>query len=317
MYVMSFSTTVKEELCRVQSARECCAKAEFAAFLRMGGNLHIGARQSVAISVVTENAAVARKYYNMAKELFGLSVEIMVHKKQTLKKNSVYRLYMPMQERIVDVLALLGMANIWQAPTSPAPLVKNPCCRRHYLRGAFLGGGSISDPENAYHLEISCNSGEHRDFLIDLAQSFSLAPKKLERKGAYVLYLKESEQIVDFLNIVGAHQALLEFENTRIVKDLRNQVNRTVNCEMANVNRIADTGTRQYRALKLIEEQIGFAKLPANLQEIALLRLENPDMSLKDLGELLTPPLGKSGVNHRLRKLERIAQDLAGEEDLL
>jgi len=311
---MSFSTTAKEELSRVQSTRDCCARAEFAAFFRMGGTLHIGSKQSTAISVDTENAAVARKYFNMAKEIFGLKVEIIIHKKQKLKKNSVYCLYVPMQEGIQDILEILGMEHLWETPKSPKELVKKPCCSRGYLRGAFLGGGSVSDPEGPYHLEIVCSDSDHRDFIIQLMQTFGLSPKKAERKGMPLLYLKEGEQIVDFLNIVGAHKALLEFENMRIVKELRNQVNRTVNCEMANVNRIADTGTRQYQALMRIAEKVGIEKLPVNLREIALVRLDNPDISLKELGEMLTPPLGKSGVNHRLRKLERLAEDLLSSE---
>ncbi len=215
---MSFSTTVKQELSRVQSTRDCCAKAEFAAFFRMGGTLHIGGNHSTAISVDTENAAVARKYFNMARELFDLKVEIMVHKKQKLKKNSVYCLYVPTQEGIQKILTLLGMSSLWETPKSPRELVKNPCCSRSYLRGAFLGGGSVSDPEGAYHLEIICNDADHRDFIMRLMQTFGLSPKKVERKGTPVLYLKEGEQIVDFLNIIGAHKALLKFENTRIVK---------------------------------------------------------------------------------------------------
>ncbi len=311
---MSFSVTVKEELARVASTRDCCAQAELAGFLRMCGNIHIG--NGIAISAASENAAVARKFFNLVKEQFSLEVEIMIYKKQRLRKNSVYRLYIPPQTGVRQVLSLLGMETVWDAPQAPHKAIKHDCCRRSYLRGVFLGGGSISDPEGGYHLELCCNDENHRAFVSGLLQEFQLHPKEINRKGSFLLYLKEGEQIVDFLNIIGAHQALLEFENTRIMKEVRNQVNRTVNCEVANVNKISETGLRQNHVMQVIAERIGIDNLPENLREVALLRLSYPDISLKELGELCTPTLGKSGVNHRLRKLERIAETLLEEEKL-
>ena len=188
-------------------------------------------------------------------------------------------------------------------------LVRRPCCRKAYLRGLFLKAGSISDPEKMYHLEISC---EKKDFAIRLKEmlsAYDLRSKIVDRKGHYVVYLKDSGQIADFLALIQAHKSLLSLENTMVVKDVRNTVNRKVNCETANIQKTVSASLTQIEAIEYIRDHIGFEKLPESLREIARVRLENPDDSLEKLGLRLNPPVGKSGVNHRLRKLKAIAEE--------
>ena len=182
--------------------------------------------------------------------------------------------------------------------------------KKAYLRGAFLGGGSISDPEKNYHMEFVTNNEDYANSLRDLINSFGLNSKIVARKNSFVVYLKESEQISDLLSMIGAYQALLSLQSTKIVKEMRNNVNRIVNCETANLSKTVNAAVRQVENIKLIQNKIGISSLPENLQEIALLRVENEDMSLKELGEMLNPPISKSGANHRLKKIEQIANDL-------
>ena len=189
-------------------------------------------------------------------------------------------------------------------------MVQAVCCKRAYIRGAFITAGSMSDPGKSYHFEIVCNTLEEAEYLRSLICVFELDGKIVERKRNYVVYLKEGSQIVDILNVMEAHVALLEFENIRIMKDMRNSVNRKVNCETANINKTVSAAVRQMEDIKYIRDTVGFDKLPEGLKDVALTRLAYPDATLKELGGLLASPVGKSGVNHRLRKLSEIAVKL-------
>ncbi|MEL7564816.1 MAG: DNA-binding protein WhiA [Dehalobacterium sp.] len=313
---MSFSVKTKNELAHIIPHKRCCQLAEFVALMRMDGTIQISAYQRVSLSVITENAAVARKIFKLAKELFHIQTEILVHKKSRLKKNNVYSIRIPPQPQVGQVLYILGFVdknNNWLADfrdSFPHELVKNSCCKRAYLRGAFLGGGSVNNPEGTYHLEIITNNKAHAEAIAGLMHDYSLSAKISGRKNWFVVYLKESEQIVNCLNIIGAHQALLDFENTRIMKEMRNQVNRLVNCETANLNKTVDAAVRQIEAINLIESCMGLNKLSPALRQVAELRINYPDASLKELGEAASPPIGKSGISHRMRKLEIIADKL-------
>lgn len=189
-------------------------------------------------------------------------------------------------------------------------LVQAVCCKRAYIRGAFIAAGSISNPSKSYHFEIVCNRLEEAEYLRSMMNVFDLDAKIIERKKTYVVYLKEGAQIVDVLNVMEAHVALLEFENIRIMKEMRNSVNRKVNCETANINKTVSAAVRQMEDIKYIRDTVGFDRLPEGLKDVALTRLAYPDASLKELGGLLETPVGKSGVNHRLRKLSEIAVKL-------
>lgn len=313
---MSFSVKTKNELAHIISHKRCCQMAEFVALIRMDGTIQISAYQKVSISVMTENAAVARKIFKLAKELFDIQAEIMVHRKSRLKKNNVYSIRIPSQAQVGQVLQVLGLVDAlgnWRADFRESfsyDLVKNACCKRAYLRGAFLGGGSVNNPEGTYHLEIITTDKTHGEAIAKLMQDYDLPAKISDRKNWFVVYLKESEQIVNCLNIMGAHQALLDFENTRIMKGMRNQVNRLVNCETANLNKTVDAAVRQIEAIRVIESAMGLHKLSPALRQVAELRLAYPDISLKELGEAATPKIGKSGISHRMRKLEIIAEKI-------
>ena len=178
------------------------------------------------------------------------------------------------------------------------------------MRGVFLATGSVSDPSKAYHFEITALTQEKAEQIQYVIGCFDIDAKIVQRKKYYVVYVKEGSQIVDLLNIMEAHTALMDFENVRILKEMRNTINRKVNCETANINKTVSAATKQIEEIMYIKNTVGFGSLPPNLEEIARIRIENPDLSLKDLGELLTKPIGKSGVNHRLKKLISIAQDL-------
>lgn len=189
-------------------------------------------------------------------------------------------------------------------------LLKKSCCVRAYIRGAFLSSGSITDPEKGYHFEIVTSSYKQAEQLIEQFELFDIEAKSVERKGHIVVYIKEGAQIVDALNVMEAHHALMDLENVRILKEVRNTVNRKVNCETANINKTVNAAVKQIEDIEFIRATVGYDDLPLPLKETAQLRLEYPEAPLKELGELMNPPVGKSGVNHRLRKLSIIAEEL-------
>ncbi|MTI80507.1 MAG: DNA-binding protein WhiA [Firmicutes bacterium] len=309
---MSFSVITKDELARVTGPKKCCQLSELAALIKMDGSIHIAGRM-MAVTVVTENAGVARKVLTLFKKLFGLRSEVMVQRKVRLKKNNVYLVRIPPRPEVKQALVKLGMwdkeSNLPSTKILPSMLTKI-CCRRSYLRGVFLGGGSISNPEGTYHLELISTDAEHAKEISEIMQNMGLEAKISTRKNWYVVYLKESDQIGECLSIMGAHTALLDFENVRIYKGMRNKVNRLVNCETANLNKTINAAMRQQENIRYIAAIIGLDKLPPVLKETAELRIAHPDISLKELGEMMNPPVGKSGINHRMRKLDKIANDL-------
>ena len=186
-------------------------------------------------------------------------------------------------------------------------LVQQTCCKRAFIRGAFMAAGSISDPNKSYHFEIVCHTLEQAQQLKELMEFFEAEPKIVERKERMVVYLKEGSQIVDLLNVMEAYVSLMNLENVRILKEMRNSVNRRVNCETANITKTVTAATRQIEDIIYIRDHYGLENLPEPLSQMAEVRLENPDAPLKELGEYLDPPVGKSGVNHRLRKLSELA----------
>ncbi|SHF38289.1 MULTISPECIES: DNA-binding protein WhiA [Caloramator] len=313
---MSFSSVAKSELCRIQDEKSCCQLAELSAIMKMSGTIQINGKNGLGLRVTTENPAIARRIFSLLKNIFGVHTDIMVKKNSTFKKNNIYMLLITPEMGAKDILLKTGILKQHSDGTLGIyhkihpEIIKKSCCRRAYVRGAFLGGGSISNPEKTYHLEFVTNSLEYAEDLMKLINSYNLTSKVIQRKSNFVVYLKEGEQIIDLLNIIGAHNALLELENVRIYKEMRNNVNRLVNCETANLNKTVDAAVRQIESINFIKEKVGLKKLPPNLREIAELRLNFPDVSLKELGQMLNPPIGKSGVNHRLRKIEKIAEEL-------
>ena len=311
---MSFSAETKNELARVFSDNKCCNISELSAIVRLSGSIQIAGYKKLNLKISTELNSTARKVFKLLKSNFGINTEISVNKNQMLKRNSSYVLMITNDMGANELLRELGILSEEEGFLAmnkvPENLVKDNECVRAFIRGAFLGGGSISDPEKNYHLEFVTNNEDFAKSLMELINSLGFNSKTVSRKNNYVVYLKESEQISDLLNIIGAHQALLSLESTKIVKEMRNNVNRLVNCETANLSKTVNAAVRQIENIKYIEEKMGLNHLPNNLREIAMLRIDYEDLTLKELGEMANPQLSKSAVNHRLRKIEQIADDL-------
>jgi DNA-binding protein WhiA len=316
---MSFSSQVKEELSRHIGEARHCKIAEIAAIINMCGKIKVMEGGNLTIKVHTENATVARKYFTILKKTFNINVEILIRRNTQLKKNRVYSIYITDSEdceKVLKATRLIQNASDRNIITNriDGRIVQGTCCKRAYIRGAFLSGGSVSDPEKTYHLEFVNASQQHGEDLMRLINSFGMDSKLIKRKKYYIVYLKEGTQIVDLLNIMEAHLALMQLENLRILKEMRNNVNRIVNCETANLNKTVSAAVRQIEDIELIDEKVGLNTLPEPLESVAKVRLEYADLSLKELGQMLDPPVGKSGVNHRLRKLSVIAEKLRDRE---
>lgn len=307
---MSFASEIKKELTKIE-ADPCCAESELAALIRMNGALSLS-KQEYVLDVQTENAAIARRIYTLIKMLYQYPVELLVRKKMKLKKNNVY--IVRMKEGVKTVLADLDILteNFTFNRRISSKFTRKSCCRRAYLRGAFLAGGSVNNPEtSSYHLEIFNFYEEHNESVCELMNTADLHARQLERKKGFICYIKEAEKITEFLNLMGAHQALFKFEDVRIVRDMRNSVNRLVNCETANLNKTIGAAYRQVENIKFIESTVGLEALPEKLQEIAKLRVLHQDVTLKELGELVsTGAISKSGINHRLKKIDNFAENL-------
>lgn len=306
---MSFAAETKKELTLIESSA-CCQIAELSALIRMNGAVQISS-QKVILDISTENAAIARRIYSLIKKTFMVHIELLVRKKMRLKKNNVYIVRIPNQvQEVLSQLYIISEGFQFAAKIDKA-LIKNNCCKRAYLRGAFLAGGSVNNPEgSSYHLEISSMYEEHCQSLVQLANRFKLNARCIERKKGFVFYIKEGEKIIEFLSLIGAHQALLRFEDVRIMKDMRNSVNRIVNCETANLNKTIGAAVRQLDNIRLIQRELGLESLPEKLRVVAEIRLQHPDINLQEVGDLLHGAVSKSGVNHRLRKIDELADKL-------
>ncbi|MBP2033483.1 DNA-binding protein WhiA [Clostridium algifaecis] len=316
---MSFSLKVKNEVCRYVDISKGEAIAELSAIMKVSGTLSLGGNKQFSFKITTENPTIARFIFTILKDKFYIHTKIMMKKSNSLKKNNIYIVLITEEMHVKALLEKVGLLkqdeNIFSLNYNiPDVVFEKNEYKRAYIRGAFLGGGSVSNPEKTYHLEFVTHNCDYADDLSKLINEYNLNSKVIQRKNSFIVYLKEGEQIVDLLNIIGAHSALLDLENVRIMKEMRNNINRLVNCETANLSKTVNAAVRQIESIKLIEKEIGLLRLPQNLREIAELRLKYPDESLKELGEMLNPKVGKSGVNHRLRRIEKIAEELRREE---
>ena len=309
---MSFSSEVKEELSEQIASGRHCRLAETAAILSLCGKIVITENDRYCVKIQTENLAVARKYFTLLKKTFNIRAEVSVRKSREVRFCSVIVSKDPEARRLLGETCLLDEDGNVSECMSPMHhrLLRQNCCRRAFIRGAFLAVGSVSDPKKSYHFEIVCTAPEKARQLQELLASYDVDAKVVLRKRHYVVYIKEGSQIVELLGLMGAHISLMQLENVRIVKEMRNSVNRKVNCETANLNKTVSAAVRQAEDIRYIQEKIGLDKLPMDLEETARLRLEHTEASLKELGDMLSPKVGKSGVNHRLRKLSQIADDL-------
>lgn len=312
---MSFSSEVKEELSGRYSKSRHCNIAEIAAIMSMCGHIVVSQFDRYAIRISTENLPVARKYFTLLKKTFNIDTEISIRYHAYIKKARTYTIVVKDHEdalRLIQAVKLMdenGELGEKLSVTNQLILMKD-CCKKAYLRGAFLAAGSITDPNRFYHFEISCATMPKALQLQALMLHFQLDAKIVERKKHFVVYIKEGDAIVDILSLMEAPVALMKLENIRILKDMRNSVNRKVNCETANLNKTVKTAYKQIEDIRMIEQYRGLQSLPENLRQMAEIRLENPEASLVELGKILDPPVGKSGVNHRLRRLSEIAGDI-------
>lgn len=316
---MTFSSIVKNELSRTEINNNCCISAEIAALVRTTGYISIKGFNKIEIELSTENAAVSRRIFKLLKILYNVSTEVIVRKSNRLKKRNIYIIKIEdviVKRFLQDTKLIKGEEiNLLDFDFGvPFELLTNDCCKRSYIKGSFMGCGSISDPEKSYHAEFVNNKEEHSQGLCKLINEYGINAKSIFRKNYFVSYIKESEQISDLLALMGASNCVLEFENVRVVKETRNRINRVINCETANLDKIVDTSMRQIRQIKVLKKYKAIDNLPDNLRELAYLRLKHSNASLKELGEMLDPPLGKSGVNHRLKKIEEIAEEILEEK---
>lgn len=314
---MSFSSQVKEELEKHLSPSRHCQIAEMAAILHFSGRLVRGERGQLQLQILTENVSVVRKCFTILNKTFNIETSSQEKECFERRKNAVYSITLEKEEDIlslfqgVKLIDSKGVLHELKDKTNPL-ILKQSCCQRAFLRGAFLTIGSMSDPEKSYHLELVCGNKLQAMQLQELLWNFELDAKIVSRKKYSVVYLKEGANIVDFLNICEAHVSLMSLENLRILKEMRNSINRKVNCETANIAKTVNAAAKQLEDIGYIKEFVGLSKLPPALRQMAEVRLEYPEATLKELGQYLEPPVGKSGVNHRLRKLSEIADFYRG-----
>ncbi len=307
---MSFSHDVKDELARVHPWRDCCRRSELAALVRAAGTLQVGSGRRLSIAVNTEHPGVARKTFRLFKDAAGVRPEFIVMKQSRLRKASRYVVRLGHADA-ETLLNKLGFSKEGRLTYGIAPsLVKKSCCARAYLRGFFLGSGSVLSPATGNHLEMITKHEEQAADIRRMLKSLKIKASVIHRKTGSVVYVKEGEQVTRLLNLMGAYASLLKYEDVRVFKDVKNLVNRMVNMETANINKIADAGVKQVRDITSIRASIGLERLPQSLRRVAIARLEHPEASLEELGEIMDPPLTKSAVNHRLRRIHRIAQSL-------
>jgi cell division protein WhiA len=313
---MSFASETKNELVSLILS-DCCAKAELSALTHMNGVITISS-DGLRIEFQTQNATIARRYIKIVRQLYEVTVDVLTRKQMRLNKGNVYIVRITRYAKMI-VNDLQLMSDRGFVLNIPEEIVQDTCCKRSYLRGAFLAGGSVSNPEkSSYHLEIFVLDEELAMDLRDLMNTFDLNARTISRRKGYIVYLKESEKISDFLRVIQANNAVLDFEDIRIYRDMNNSVNRIRNCEVANLNKSWDAANSQLDNINLIADTIGLDLLPPKLIEAALLRIKNPDSTLLELAEFYeedyNQSISKSGLNHRYRKINEIAERIKNNE---
>jgi len=312
---MSFSSKVKEELSKdCNNPRHCCI-AETAAIISMCGKVIFDEKDRVRIEIHTENVTVARKYFTLLKKTYNINTDISIRHSSSLNKSRSYILSVNDDETARKILMTCRLMKPFGVieedfSISDSLIIQRECCKRAFIRGAFLASGSVSDPVKTYHFEIVCLSEAKAKQLQMIMETFNINARVIKRRKYFVVYVKDSSQVVDMLNIMGAYNALMDMENVRIVKDMRNNVNRKVNCETANINKTVSAAVKQIEDIRFIQMSSAFDELPESLQEMAELRVRYPEATLAELGQLLDTPVGKSGVNHRLKKISLFADEL-------
>ena len=308
---MTFSREVKEELAKQLPKARHCAIAELAVVLMHFGRIRdVGSAKILEISC--EQEMIARKCFTLLEKTFNICVGVQ-------KAEHLFRLVISDEEELREILSATKFCDhsevtLGERRSVSGVLLKTECCKRAFLRCSFLCCGSVSDPGKAYHLEFVCKTPETASQIAEVLGDFSINGKIIQRKKYHVVYLKEGSAIVEFLNVSGAHVSMMNLENYRILHEIAGETNRRVNCETANLLKSVNAANAQIEDIRLIEKESGLKSLSPALYEVAVVRLEHPDATLQELGGFLDPPVGKSGVNHRLRKIQEIADKLKGEE---
>ncbi len=308
---MSFTAQVKDELSRVEAVCSHCDKAVLAALVRIEGTLFVSGKNRYRVEVATDAPSVARQVIKLLHELYKLKTNLTV-RRSVLHKTPNYLIECPAQPHLGAALLDMGVLSAeggLQLGISEQ-LVAKDCCAAAYLRGAFLGSGFVSDPRGDFHFEIIVETQDLADGIVALMARRGINARVMQRRNSYMVYLKSGPTILEFLALVGAHQSALSMENARVIKSVRNDVNRQTNAEIANQAKTSRASMDQLYAIRLVLEANGMEDLPPALQDFIKLRVRNPDATLKELGELATPPLSKSAVYHRVRRIEQMAREV-------
>ena len=281
----------------------------------MCGGISVSKNDRFLLKIQTENLFVARKYFTLLKKTYNINTDVSIRHSSSLNKNRSYILSVNDDETARKILMTCRLMKPFGVieedfSISDSLIIQRECCKRAFIRGAFLAAGSVSDPVKTYHFEIVCLSEAKAKQLQMIMETFNINARVIKRRKYFVVYVKDSSQVVDLLNIMGAYNALMDMENVRIVKDMRNNVNRKVNCETANINKTVSAAVKQIEDIRFIQMSSAFDELPESLQEMAELRVRYPEATLAELGQLLDTPVGKSGVNHRLKKISLFADEL-------
>lgn len=308
---MQLHDSIKDELVRLTEANPCCRQAELSAIVKVNGVVYIAGGNRMRLMIKDSSAAVARRTLLLLADMGYREVELVVRMRQRIQKSNSYIIRMNSDDKVKELLTNLGILKGGRLSSEvPQAYSKKKCCARSYIRGVFLGAGYLGKPAYGHHLEIAVEDRKYAESLAEMIRKFDMNPKVIERRTYYVVYLKEGDDIVQFLNVTGAHTTLLDFENSRVIKSIRNDVNRLVNAEQANLEKTVDASVLQVDCIRRITESTGLIKLSRPLAEAARLRLDNPDATLAELGRMMDPPISKSGMNHRMRRIAAIASKL-------
>ncbi|MBQ8964714.1 MAG: DNA-binding protein WhiA [Clostridia bacterium] len=310
---MSFASDVRGELARTPMEDACCARSELTAALLSANAITWRARKRDAVTLTASEASTVRRYFAMLKRFYGIIGQIRALSGDTLNNQTRYQLVIPEEEAygLLQALELLEEGALFDLRTLPVDeTVRYSCCKKAFVRAAFTLCGAISHPDRDYHIEIAAPNEALAGFIVQQLNAFEIEARVSLRKSKYVVYLKRAEDISDMLSLLGAGKAMMAFENVRVKKEVSNRVNRQLNCDNSNINRSMNAAEAQIRDIRYIDAELGLDKLPRTLRDMAYTRANNPEMPLAELGELMDPPLGKSGVNARLRRISAIAEKL-------
>lgn len=303
---MSFTEQVKNELARLPRESRESRVAELLALLRMSGSFITGTHGSWGLEFSTGNSAVARRVLVYLKKDFGFMPSTMVRQGRRLRKKNVYTLMVQPSKEGLNFLNTMGLSPL--AGIDDMERLETPDERRAYLAGAFLGGGSVSRPQSDYHLEMVTQSSHFAEEVVKTMKAFKMNARMTDRKNDYIVYIKDGDDVSGFLQIVGATQSYMDFESVRVVKDMRNRVNRQVNCETANLQKTVDAAVRQTHLVQQLLAKESRSSLSPKIREACEVRLQNPNASLAELAEICG--ITKSGLAHRFKKIETMVAEL-------